>query len=190
MYGALELGLIYAAMALGVYLTFKVLNFPDLTVDGSFTTGGATAASLIIAGVNPFLATLAAIGAGLVAGVRDIGVLLPSADTLRYGTVPLVGATLAAILVALGVTAVRLLVGVVGGDVLDLRGMDANLLVAGNQDFVFSTSRAAGTVALSESGGNTVLSGHVNNDGVADFTIVIADGSISAYDYSANEFLL
>lgn len=68
MYGALELGLIYATMALGVYLTFKVLNFPDLTVDGSFTTGGATAASLIIAGVNPFLATLAAIGAGLVAG--------------------------------------------------------------------------------------------------------------------------
>ncbi|MCM1012776.1 MULTISPECIES: ABC transporter permease [unclassified Brevibacterium] len=68
MYGALELGLIYAAMALGVYLTFKVLNFPDLTVDGSFTTGGATAASLIIAGVNPFLATLAAVGAGLIAG--------------------------------------------------------------------------------------------------------------------------
>src|SRR5699024_4575586 len=68
MFGALELGLIYGAMALGVYLTFKVLNFPDLTVDGSFTTGGATAASLIIAGANPFLATLAAIGAGLVAG--------------------------------------------------------------------------------------------------------------------------
>lgn len=38
MFGALELGLIYGAMALGVYLTFKVLNFPDLTVDGSFTT--------------------------------------------------------------------------------------------------------------------------------------------------------
>src|SRR5699024_8588870 len=68
MFGALELGLIYGAMALGVYLTFKVLNFPDLTVDGSVTTGGATAASLIIAGVNPFLATLAAIGAGLIAG--------------------------------------------------------------------------------------------------------------------------
>lgn len=68
MFGALELGLIYGAMALGVYLTFKVLNFPDLTVDGSFTTGGATAASLIIAGVDPFLATLAAIGAGLIAG--------------------------------------------------------------------------------------------------------------------------
>ncbi|MDN5808025.1 MAG: ABC transporter permease [Brevibacterium sp.] len=68
MFGALELGLIYGAMALGVYLTFKVLNFPDLTVDGSFTTGGATAASLIIAGVNPFLATVAAIGAGLIAG--------------------------------------------------------------------------------------------------------------------------
>ena len=69
MFGALELGLIYGAMALGVYLTFKVLNFPDLTVDGSFTTGGATAASLIIAGVNPFLATLAAIVAGFITGL-------------------------------------------------------------------------------------------------------------------------
>src|SRR5690625_4360149 len=68
MFGALELGLIYGAMALGAYLTFKVLNFPDLTVDGSFTTGGAPAASLTLAGVNPFLAPPAAIGAGLIAG--------------------------------------------------------------------------------------------------------------------------
>ena len=37
---ALELGLLYAIMALGVYLTYRVLDFPDLTVDGSFTTGG------------------------------------------------------------------------------------------------------------------------------------------------------
>lgn len=68
MIGALELGLIYGVMALGVYLTFKVLNFPDLTVDGSFTTGAAVAAALITNGTNPILATLAGGGAGLVAG--------------------------------------------------------------------------------------------------------------------------
>ena len=68
MIGALELGLIYGVMALGVYLTFKVLNFPDLTVDGSFTTGAAVAAALITNGHSPVLATLAGGGAGLVAG--------------------------------------------------------------------------------------------------------------------------
>ncbi|WP_431194094.1 ABC transporter permease subunit, partial [Leucobacter chromiireducens] len=68
MIGALELGLIYGVMALGVYLTFRVLNFPDLTVDGSFTTGAAVAASLITLEQNPILATLAGGAAGLVAG--------------------------------------------------------------------------------------------------------------------------
>lgn len=68
MIGALELGLIYGVMALGVYLTFKVLNFPDLTVDGSFTTGAAVAAALITNGHSPVLATLAGGGAGVVAG--------------------------------------------------------------------------------------------------------------------------
>lgn len=68
MIGAVELGLIYAVMALGVYLTFRILDFPDLTVDGSFTTGGATAAVLITSGTHPLLATLAAIVAGLAAG--------------------------------------------------------------------------------------------------------------------------
>ena len=68
MIGALELGLIYGVMALGVYLTFKVLNFPDLTVDGSFTTGAAVAAAMITTGQNPVLATLAGGGAGLIAG--------------------------------------------------------------------------------------------------------------------------
>ncbi|MFD1506726.1 ABC transporter permease [Georgenia yuyongxinii] len=68
MIAALELGLIYGLMALGVYLTFRILDFPDLTVDGSFTTGGAVAAILIVGGTNPLLATLAAIAAGLAAG--------------------------------------------------------------------------------------------------------------------------
>lgn len=68
MIGTLELGLLYAVVALGVYLTFRVLRLPDLTVDGSFTTGGATAASLIVAGAPPLVATLAAVAAGAAAG--------------------------------------------------------------------------------------------------------------------------
>src|SRR5699024_12350888 len=56
-------------MALGVYLTFRVLNFPDLTGDGSFTTGAATAAMGVLAGWNPVLATLAGFGTGFLAGV-------------------------------------------------------------------------------------------------------------------------
>lgn len=69
MIGALELGFIYGIMALGVYLTFRVLNFPDLTVDGSFTSGAATASILILGGYNPWLATIAGGIVGLLAGV-------------------------------------------------------------------------------------------------------------------------
>jgi putative ABC transport system permease protein len=67
--GTLEQGLLYALMALGVYLTFRVLNYADLTVDGSFTTGGAIAASIIFAGGSPWLATAAAVIGGLLAGL-------------------------------------------------------------------------------------------------------------------------
>jgi len=62
-------GLVFGFVAIGVYLTFRVLGFPDLTVDGSFTLGGAVVAVLIVNGVNPFLATLAALGVGLCAGL-------------------------------------------------------------------------------------------------------------------------
>lgn len=62
-------GLVFGFVAIGVYLTFRVLGFPDLTVDGSFTLGAAVAAVLIANGVNPFLATLAALGVGLCAGL-------------------------------------------------------------------------------------------------------------------------
>ncbi len=62
-------GLVFGFVAVGVYLTFRVLGFPDLTVDGSFTLGAAVAAVLIANGVNPFLATLAALGVGLCAGL-------------------------------------------------------------------------------------------------------------------------
>ena len=62
-------GLAFGFVAIGVYLTFRVIAFPDLTVDGSFVLGAAVAAVLIVNDVNPFLATLAAFGAGLCAGL-------------------------------------------------------------------------------------------------------------------------
>ncbi len=68
-WGAIETGLIYGFLSLGVYLSFRVLDFPDLTVDGSFPLGAAVAGTLIVAGVNPFLATGCAIAAGLLAGL-------------------------------------------------------------------------------------------------------------------------
>ncbi|CAK7068350.1 ABC transporter permease [Kerstersia gyiorum] len=67
--GALELGLIFGLVALGVFISFRVLRFPDLTVDGSFPLGGAVAATLISAGHDPFVSTLAAAGAGALAGM-------------------------------------------------------------------------------------------------------------------------
>ncbi|MDQ0268816.1 ABC transporter permease [Cytobacillus purgationiresistens] len=67
-FGSIEAGAIYALMALGVYLSFRILDFPDLTVDGSFVTGGAVAAVLIVGGTDPFVATVAAMGAGFLAG--------------------------------------------------------------------------------------------------------------------------
>lgn len=58
--GALELGFIYSLVALGVFISFRVLRFPDLTVDGTFATGGAVAALLISGGHDPFVSSLAA----------------------------------------------------------------------------------------------------------------------------------
>ena len=65
---SLQQGLAYALVALGIALTFRVLAFPDLTVDGSFPLGGAVAARLIVQGVDPILSTLAALVAGFIAG--------------------------------------------------------------------------------------------------------------------------
>jgi putative ABC transport system permease protein len=67
--GALEIGLVYGLVALGVLLSFRVLSFPDLTVDGSFPLGAAVAASAIVGGIDPYLATGLAIVAGALAGL-------------------------------------------------------------------------------------------------------------------------
>ena len=66
--GALEQGAVYGIMVLGVYLTFRVLNFPDLTVDGSLPLGAAVSAVAIARGVDPFLSLLLALAAGCMAG--------------------------------------------------------------------------------------------------------------------------
>lgn len=65
----LEQGLIYGIMALGVYITYKILDFPDLSVDGTFPLGAAVTAALIKAGVNPYLTLPIAFAAGLAAGI-------------------------------------------------------------------------------------------------------------------------
>ena len=67
-FGAVELGLLYAFVAFGVFLSFRVLDFPDLTVDGSFPLGAAVAAISLIAGLNPWLAMALAGLAGALAG--------------------------------------------------------------------------------------------------------------------------
>lgn len=66
--GALEIGLIYSLVAIGVYITFKIIDFPDLTVDGSFTLGAAVSSAMIVAGYDPYFATICAISAGGLAG--------------------------------------------------------------------------------------------------------------------------
>ena len=63
-----RIGLLYGLVALGVYLTFRVLDFPDLSVDGSFPMGAAVAATAIVAGINPWVATAMAILAGAATG--------------------------------------------------------------------------------------------------------------------------
>jgi putative ABC transport system permease protein len=86
--GAIQIGLIFGLVALGVFLSFRVLNFPDLTVDGSFPLGAAVAASLIVHGVDPFLATVIAILAGAVAG------LVTAFLNLRFGILHLLASIL------------------------------------------------------------------------------------------------
>lgn len=69
MLGAVSQGVLWGIMALGVYITFKILDFADMTVDGSFALGGCVCALLIVRGVNPLLAVLVATVAGSIAGL-------------------------------------------------------------------------------------------------------------------------
>ncbi|MGI5908192.1 MAG: ABC transporter permease [Christensenellales bacterium] len=80
--GAVSLGLLWAIMTIGVFITYRILNFADLTVEGSITTGAAVSATLVVSGMNPFLATLIAIfagmGAGLITGLLHTKLKIPA----------------------------------------------------------------------------------------------------------------
>lgn len=119
---AIELGLIYALVALGVYLTFRILNFPDLTVDGSFTSGAATAAILITNGVDPFLASGAAFLVGTVAGLIT-GLLHTKGN---------INGLLAGILTMIGLYSINL--RIMGGANVPLLGEDT--VISGLRSFV------------------------------------------------------
>ena len=97
---ALYEGLVYGFLAIGVYMTFRVLAFPDLTVDGSFPLGGAVVAVLIVGGINPWLATVAALGAGMCAGL----------GTALLNTKLRINALLAGILMMVALYSINLLI--------------------------------------------------------------------------------
>ena len=86
--GAIEGGLVLGLVALGVFLSFRILNFPDLTVDGSYPLGAAVSATLIVNGVDPYLATAVAMAAGALAG------LLTATLNLRFGILHLLASIL------------------------------------------------------------------------------------------------
>jgi putative ABC transport system permease protein len=92
---ALGQGLLYCFMVLGVFITFRVLDFPDLTVDGSLPLGAAVSAALIVNGPSPWLATVVGVAAGVCAGFVTgfLHILLKSgqADTNNYGPKLLAG---------------------------------------------------------------------------------------------------
>jgi len=86
--GAVELGLVYAFVAIGVYLSFRILDFPDLTVDGSFLLGSAVCGVMILYGANPWLAMLSALCAGMLAG------LVTALLNLKFGILNLLASIL------------------------------------------------------------------------------------------------
>ena len=79
LFGAIEIGLIYGLVGIGVLLTFRYLSFPDLTVEGSFPLGAAVAAAWIVTGGDPWTALLLAFTAGVVSGIVTAGL------SLRFG---------------------------------------------------------------------------------------------------------
>ncbi|MGE3719701.1 MAG: ABC transporter permease, partial [Bauldia sp.] len=107
---AVQLGLVFGFVALGVYLSFRILDFPDLTVDGSFPLGSAVTAAMIISGANPWVATAAAVAAGSVAG------LVTATLSVRF----LILHLLASILTMFAVYSVN--IRVMGASIISVRG--------------------------------------------------------------------
>jgi putative tryptophan/tyrosine transport system permease protein len=138
--GAWTVGLILALLALGVFVSFRVLRFPDITTDGSITLGAAVAAVLLVHGASPLLATAAGFGAGCVAGAATgvlharfgvngllAGILVMTAlysvnlHVMGKSNVPLLSATTLATYAEAGGTKL------VGGATLELLGRPASV---------------------------------------------------------------
>ncbi|MEI8596309.1 ABC transporter permease [Photobacterium sp. SP02] len=132
--GTLEIGLVYGLVALGVYLTFRVLDFPDLSVDGSFPMGAAVAATAIVAGVNPWMATMLAILAGGMCG------LVTAFLAVRCGILHL----LASILTMIAAFSIN--IRIMGRPNLALLGDDT--ILTPFENFAFETGLDAGLVRL------------------------------------------
>jgi len=127
-------GLIYGLMTIGVYLTFRVLAFPDLGVDGTFPLGGAVAAALIVKGANPFLATfLAAVAGGLAGCVTGLLNTRLRISALLSGILMMVGLYSINLRIMGGANIPLLRVSTVFdsvGEVLGLHSMALSILVA------------------------------------------------------------
>ena len=100
--GVLEQGLIYGIMALGICISYKILDFPDLSVDGTFPLGAAVSTALVCRGINPWLCLLAAAVCGALAGaitgffnvklkIKDLlaGILMYKCRNIRFKKLPL-----------------------------------------------------------------------------------------------------
>lgn len=114
--GAVEIGLIYAFVGIGVYLSFRVLDFPDLTVDGSFVLGGAVFALMIVNGWNPWLGMAAAFIAGAMSG------LVTALLNLRFQILNLLASILT--MTALYTVNLRVMGGSIGSSNLSFLGSD------------------------------------------------------------------
>ena len=97
---AIGQGMLWALLGLGIFMTYRILNFPDMTTEGSFPFGGAVCVTAITTGVSPFVATLLGVGAGMLAGLVT-GLLFTK------GKIPII---LAGILVMSGLNSVILFV--------------------------------------------------------------------------------
>lgn len=117
-------GILWGIMALGVYITFRLLDIADLTVDGSFATGGAVTAILITSGVTPMLAILIAILAGFLAGAIT-GLLITKFE---------IPAILAGILTQIGLYSIN----------MRIMGVRSNLPLLGSDTFFLQISKLTG----------------------------------------------
>ena len=132
--GAVGQGLCWGIMAIGVYITYKILDIADLTVDGSLATGGAVAALLISMGYNPWLALFAAILAGMLAGLA----------TGVFHTVCGIPAILAGILTQLALYSINLRIMAIG----DTGKTKATLAVSVDRSPLLVSSRYVRELAL------------------------------------------